>query len=378
MSRLATKRLLLGVALALALAGCSDNQSAGTGPGPRDAAAGKVLAEQQCKACHGLDGKGIGPAIPNLAGQRERYLLAALKEYAVGQRSHATLRDLAMTLSDKDARNVAAYYAGLPPIPPSTTIPPMVSPFDRGKSVAEACTSCHGFDGNSKSPGTPNLAGQQPRYFVSAIQEYLMGARNMAPMHGLIRDMSRRDMESVAIYFASQTPAVRPAPPFGNPTAGEQLTALCAGCHGVRGVGDDAAIPNLASQDPEYLLRAIKAYRTSRKHPEMQFAVPSLKDSDIESIAAYYAVQKSRPALDGQRLIQDITERCDRCHAGNIENPALAIPRINGQDRDYLVMALRSYRDNKRQSSTMHMMSVPYSDTVIDSIASVYAAKPVK
>jgi len=377
MSRLAMKRLVLCIALSLALAGCSDNEGAGTGgQGRGDANAGKALAEQQCKGCHGVDGKGIGPAIPNLAAQRERYLFAALKEYAGGQRSHAALRDMAMTLGDREARNVATYYAGLTPIAPTATNAPMVSPFDRGKSVAEACTPCHGLDGNSKTPGTPNLAGQQPRYFVTALQEYLTGARNMAPMHGLIRDMSRRDMESVAIYFASQTPAARPA--SGNPTAGEPLTALCGGCHGAHGVGDDAAIPTLASQDPEYLVRSIKAYRTSRKHPEMQRAVPSLKDPDIESIAAYYAVQKGRPALDGQRLIEDITERCDRCHAGNIENPALAIPKLNGQDRDYLVMAMRSYRDNKRQNSAMHLMSVPYSDTVIDSIASVYATRPAK
>ena len=379
MSRRATKRLLLGMVLSLAVAGCSDNQGSGGGAGqPGDRAVGKALAEQQCKGCHGLDGKGIGPAIPNLAGQRERYLFAALKEYAVGRRSHSALRDIAMTLGDRDARNVAAYYAGLPPISAPETSPPMVSPFDRGKSVAEACTPCHGLDGNSKASGTPNLAGQQPRYFVTALQEYLTGQRNMAPMHGLIRDMSRRDMESVAIYFASQTPVARPAPPFGSPTAGEPLTALCGGCHGAHGVGDDAAIPNLAAQDPDYLVRSIKAYRTSRKHPEMQRAVPALKDPDVDSIAAYYAVQKGRPALDGQRLIGDITERCDRCHAGNIENPALAIPKLNGQDRDYLVMALRSYRDNKRQSSAMHLMSVPYSDTVIDNIASLYAARPAK
>ncbi len=380
MSRLATKRLVLGVALSLALAGCSDNQGSGTGAGQAvgDAAAGKVLAEQQCKGCHGLDGKGIAPAIPNLAGQRPRYMLTALREYDVGQRSHSALRDVAMKLSDRDARNVVAFYAGLPPVPASTTIPPMVSLFDRGKSVAEGCTQCHGLDGNSRTPGTPNLAGQQPGYFVTAIQEYLMGSRNMAPMHGLIRDMSRRDMESVAIYFASQTPAPRPAPPFGDAAAGERLTALCGGCHGALGVGNDATIPNLAAQDPDYLVRAIKAYRTSRKHPEMQLAVPALTDQDIESIAAFYAVQKSRPSENGQRLIEDIAERCDRCHSGTTENPAFSVPRIDGQDRDYLVMALRAYRDNRRQSSAMHVMSLPYSDSVIDSVASVYARRPPK
>ena len=379
MSRPPFRLFLLGAALSLALIGCSDKDTAKSGSAQPavDVGAGKVLAEQQCKGCHGADGKGVAPAIPNLAGQRERYLLAALTEYKEGKRSHAALRDMAMRLNDADARNVASYYAGLPAVAPSTAAAPHVSLYDRGKSVAAACTSCHGPDGNSKTAGTPNLAGQQPRYFMTAVQEYLMGARDHAPMIGLVRDMSRADLESVAIYFASQTPAERTAPSFGNAAAGERLTALCGGCHGARGIGDDAATPNLAAQDAEYLVRSIKAYRSTRKHPEMQRAVAALSDADIDSIAAYYTVQKSRPAENGQRLIEDIVEKCGRCHGGT-DNPAMVVPIIGAQDRDYLVMALRAYRDNRRQSSAMHTMSLPYSDSVIDSIASVYATQPSK
>jgi cytochrome c553 len=109
----------------------------------------------------------------------------------------------------------------------------------------------------------------------------------------------------------------------------------------------------------------------------MQRAVTALSDADIDSIAAYYTVQKSRPAENGQRLIEDIVDKCGRCHGG-ADNPAMVVPVINAQDRDYLVMALRAYRDNRRQSSAMHMMSLPYSDSVIDSIASVYATQPAK
>jgi cytochrome c553 len=380
MGREAVKLLVLGAALALGLLGCSDKDSSKSGPAQPagDIAAGKVLAEQQCKACHGADGKGVAPAIPNLAGQRERYLLAALAEYKDGKRSHAALRDKAMSLSDADARNVASYYASLPAIPPAPSAITQVSIYDRGKAVATVCTTCHGPDGNSKTAGTPNLAGQQPRYFMAAVQESLTGARETSPMHGLVRDMNRADLESVAIYFASQTPAPRAAPAFGEPAVGEKLTALCAGCHGPGGVGDDAATPNLASQDADYLVRSIKAYRSTRRHPEMVRAVAALSDADIDSIAAYYTVQKSRPAENGRQLIEDIVEKCGRCHGGTAENPAMVVPIINAQDRDYLVMALRAYRDNRRQSSAMHVMSLPYSDSVIDGIASVYASQPAK
>ena len=154
----------------------------------------------------GRQGRGSGHSQPWRA-QRDRYLLASLAEYKDGKRSHAALRDIATHMSDADARNVAAYYASLPPIPARRDGCAAISPYERGKSVAAACTSCHGEDGNSKTPGMPSLAGQQPRYFVTAVQEYLMGAREYAPMHALVRDMNRVDLEDVALYFASQTPA---------------------------------------------------------------------------------------------------------------------------------------------------------------------------
>ena len=76
----------------------------------------------------------------------------------------------------------------------------------------------------------------------------------------------------------------------------------------------------------------------------------------------------------GQTLVQDLTDKCNRCHGAD----APEIPRIRGQDRDYLIMALRAYRDDRRESSTMHKMSLPYSDSIIESLASVYAGQPAQ
>ena len=80
----------------------------------------------------------------------------------------------------------------------------------------------------------------------------------------------------------------------------------------------------------------------------------------------------------GKTCFKDITDKCNRCHAGDIDNPALAIPIINAQDKDYLVIALRAYRDGKRGNSLMHNMSVPYGDFIVESIASYYASLPAK
>jgi len=279
-------------------------------------------------------------------------------------------------MTESETRAVAAYYASLPPVPPPKT--DVFSPYERGKVVAADCAPCHGADGNSKTPGTPNLAGQQPRYFVAATQEYLTGARASAPMDPMLRKLSRLDLESVALYYASQMPAPRSAPPVGDAAAGEPRTAVCGGCHGSHGVSTDSATPSLASEDPTYLKQAITAYRTTRKHDLMQRLVAALSDTDIDNIVAFYTTQKSKAAESGQTLLKEITDKCDRCHAGERDNPALAIPIIGGQDKDYLTLALRAYRDDKRGNSMMHSMSMPYSDSIIESIATYYASRPAR
>jgi cytochrome c553 len=363
-----------------ALLGCSEGeQTAQKAPAQPsgDAAAGKSFAERECKGCHGLDGKGAAPAIPHLAAQRESYLLASLRAYKEGKRVHAALKEIAAHMSDADARNLAAFYSRLPPVPAATAAK-AVSPYDRGKELAAVCAKCHNADGNSTKPGIPSLAGQQPHYLVVAIQEYLSKERKAAPMHALLPGLTRLDKESLALYFASQTPAARQAPPFGDPSAGEPLSAVCGGCHGSHGVSIDTSTPILAGQDARYLVSAIKAYRTTRQREAMRAYVRGLSDKDIENIAAFYSVQKSRPGEKGQTLVQDLTDKCNRCHGAEADNPAMPIPKIGGQDRDYLVMALRAYRDDRRESTTMHKMSLPYGDAVIDSIASYYASQPAK
>ena len=342
-----------------------------------DIAAGKAVAEQQCKGCHGLDGKGFAPGIPDLAGQREGYLLAALNEYKQGLRAHAALTTMFEHLSKADEENVVAYYSSLPPVASATGQQTQIfSPYDHGKALAQACVKCHGENGNSTTPGTPSLAGQQPGYFLVTMQEYLSGAREAAPMNPLIRDLKALDLETLALFFASQTPAQRPPAPFGNAAAGEPLTALCGGCHGLRGVSADSRTPSLAGQDPEYLVKAINAYRTSRKYVPMQRAVAAVSDKDAENIAAYYAVQKLTPVEHGQTLVQDLVEKCNRCHSPTVNNPTLPIPHINGQDETYLAMALRAYHEDKRKSSLMHNMILPYGNAVMEGVASYYASQP--
>ena len=379
-------RYILPAMIALAAAGligCSKNDGGTAQPQKQpavDIAAGKTVAERQCRPCHALDGVGMGPAIPTLAGQPDAYLLAAITEYLDGRRSHGALRAILASLSDADIRNVAAYFSSLQPVAASSAkTVELFSPYETGKKLAAPCAQCHGADGNSKMPGTPSLAGQQPRYFATAVHEYLTGSRgNPSPMHMLVRDMRGVEVDSVALYFAAQTPAQREPASFGDPAQGEKHTVLCAGCHGLHGVSGDPATPNLAGQDPTYLVSATKAYRNVRRYEPMIRAVAGLSDADVDNIAAFYAIQAGKAAENSATLVQDLTQRCNRCHGPGVRSADTAIPRLNGQDMDYLVMALRSYRDNRRQTSVMHSMVLPYGDASVEALASYYATQPAK
>src|SRR6202142_386136 len=111
------KHIVLAIFLAALLTGCSDDVTSEKQTAA-DIGAGKIVADKECKGCHGLDGKGAAPGIPNLAGQRGRYIMAALQEYKEGKRVHAALQTIAADLTDDQTRGVAAYYASLAPIPP--------------------------------------------------------------------------------------------------------------------------------------------------------------------------------------------------------------------------------------------------------------------
>jgi cytochrome c553 len=77
--------------------------------GNADAGKNKVY---QCQGCHGIpDWKTAFPEVyrvPKLGGQKEAYIVAALKAYRSGERDFATMRGMAMDMSDQDMADIAA------------------------------------------------------------------------------------------------------------------------------------------------------------------------------------------------------------------------------------------------------------------------------
>lgn len=77
-----------------------------------DAAAGKTKSAT-CAGCHGPAGISQNDMWPNLAGQKEGYLMAQIKAFRDGQRSNPMMSPMVAALSDADIADLAAYYASL-------------------------------------------------------------------------------------------------------------------------------------------------------------------------------------------------------------------------------------------------------------------------
>ncbi len=89
----------------------------GTALAAGDAATGKAKSAL-CASCHGPNGISAVPIYPNLAGQKDQYLVSALKAYRAGKRKggqSAVMTPMAKPLSDADIDNLAAYFSSIKP-----------------------------------------------------------------------------------------------------------------------------------------------------------------------------------------------------------------------------------------------------------------------
>ena len=168
--------------------------------GAADAAKGKVLA-YTCHGCHGVpDYKNAYPnyRVPKLSGQNEAYLVSALNAYAKGERPHPTMHAQAITLTEQERADVAAFLHGEGPIPSKEVVgtPP---------PATQTCVACHGADGaKTVAPDYPILAGQPADYIVHALKDYKSGKRKNPIMAGIISGVDPKDFEAIAEFFSKQ------------------------------------------------------------------------------------------------------------------------------------------------------------------------------
>ena len=91
---------------------------------------------------------------------------------------------------------------------------------------------------------------------------------------------------------------VAQAQSIGDIEAGKAKSQTCAACHGANGASDNPAFPMLAGQHADYLLHALKAYKSGdRQNAIMNGQAAGLSEQDMRDLAAYFAAQT--PAVHG-------------------------------------------------------------------------------
>jgi cytochrome c553 len=175
-----------------------------------DARRGQTLA-YTCNGCHAIPNyKNVYPtySVPKLRGQRPQYLVAALKAYKSGERSHGTMHSQASSMSEQDMADIAAYLAGSNVLTESKNdVPATARP-----KASEVCLACHGTNGVGITPDYPTLSGQHRDYIVRALTDYKKGGRKNAVMAGMVTTLTAQDIEELATHYAGQKPALQVVP----------------------------------------------------------------------------------------------------------------------------------------------------------------------
>ena len=131
--------------------------------------------------------------------------------------------------------------------------------------------------------------------------------------------------------------------------AGKKAAFFCANCHGDAGSSKLPEVPNLAGQNPEYLLEQMRKFVSGeRKDAFMQGLIKVLKEEERVNIALFYAntpVVAGRADAGQVKQGQQMFEKlCVRCHGDKAHGDKM-IPRLAGQQVTYLEQSVRRYRD---------------------------------
>ena len=191
--------------------------------------------------------------------------------------------------------------------------------------------------------------------------------------------------------FSAQAEALK-----GDVQAGERKNTMCMGCHGI--VGYQATfpevykVPKIAGQSEKYIVNALTAYKSGeRKHPSMRGIAASLTEQDMADVAAYYAqlgVNASAAPLDkadlGSGKAAELVAKgaCTSCHGESFSQPVdPGYPKLAGQYRDYLFVALKSYKAEGnpnvgRGNAVMGGVAKQFSNAELKVLAEYLAALP--
>lgn len=164
-----------------------------------------------------------------------------------------------------------------------------------GKEKAEMCVGCHGENGISQMENTPSLAAQPDQFIQWQLVFFRAGTRKNEQMQPIVEQLTNEDIRNLGAYYASLPP---PKPgPDDNPDLSKKgaqaaVGRRCASCHTDSYAGTKA-VARVAGQREDYLVKALKDYKTSVRSGGAMAAMAevafSLSEEEIEALAHYLA-----------------------------------------------------------------------------------------
>src|SRR4030095_10451453 len=149
-------------------------------------------------------------------------------------------------------------------------------------------------------------------------------------------------------------------------------------CHGPGGKSTQSQFPILAGQTSRYLYLQLRDYQEGRRsHELMTPLVAGLTRDELRELSDYFSkqtlpAQSFQPNAEKARLgkLKADETLCTMCHLGGFAGQN-EIPRVAGQQYDYVVKQLSDFKARRRTNDAGSMTSVSntLSDQDIENLA---------
>jgi cytochrome c553 len=149
---------------------------------------------------------------------------------------------------------------------------------------------------------------------------------------------------------------------------GQQIaTQVCQACHAMDGSRGIPVNPILQGQLPEYIVKQLTEFKAGKRvNPIMSGMAATLTDSDMRSVALFYASKQAQPGAAKDKELAALGERiyrggiadrqvpaCAGCHTPNGAGIPAQYPRVSGQNPDYTEAQLIAFRAGARTNGPM-------------------------
>ena len=150
---------------------------------------------------------------------------------------------------------------------------------------------------------------------------------------------------------------------------GKEKANLCGICHGQDGNTKRDFIPNLAGQNPKYLIHQFDQFATGkRKNYVMSQLADKLTLEERVNLAVYFSKQTPAvfvPKKVNKKLTKASSEKgralyvsnCQVCHGQEAEGHD-QLPRLASQPATYLMKTLEKFKTNHRDRSNSPMTAI--------------------